>query len=39
LGISQGTVNTYAASLYKKIGVNSKTELFLKFGVTETPES
>jgi DNA-binding CsgD family transcriptional regulator len=38
LGISQGTVNTYAASLYRKIGVNSKTELFLKFGVTEAPE-
>jgi DNA-binding CsgD family transcriptional regulator len=36
LGISQGTVNTYAASLYRKIGVNSKTELFLKFGVTDT---
>jgi DNA-binding CsgD family transcriptional regulator len=38
LGISQGTVNTYAASLYRKIGVNSKTELFLKFGVAETQE-
>jgi DNA-binding CsgD family transcriptional regulator len=39
LGLSQGTVNTYAASLYRKIGVNSKAELFLKFGVTESPDN
>jgi DNA-binding CsgD family transcriptional regulator len=39
LNIAQGTVNTHANRIYKKIGVNSKTELFLKFGVTEEPDS
>jgi DNA-binding CsgD family transcriptional regulator len=38
LSIAQGTVNTHADRIYKKIGVNSKTELFLRFGVTEEPE-
>jgi DNA-binding CsgD family transcriptional regulator len=36
LGIAQGTVNTHADRIYKKIGVNSKAELFVKFGATET---
>jgi DNA-binding CsgD family transcriptional regulator len=38
LNIAQGTVNTHTDRIYKKIGVNSKTELFLKFGVIEEPE-
>jgi DNA-binding CsgD family transcriptional regulator len=38
LNIAQGTVNIHADRIYKKIGVNSKTELFLRFGVTEEPE-
>jgi DNA-binding CsgD family transcriptional regulator len=38
LNIAQGTVNTQADRIYKKIGVNSRAELFLRFGVAEEPE-
>ena len=31
LGISQGTVNTHCASLYRKVGIQSKIELVRKF--------
>ncbi|NLW78941.1 MAG: helix-turn-helix transcriptional regulator [Ruminococcaceae bacterium] len=36
LKISQSTVNMHTANLYRKLGINSKAELFKKFGVAET---
>jgi len=33
LGISFGTVNTHYKSIYRKLGVNNKGDLFLKYGV------
>jgi DNA-binding CsgD family transcriptional regulator len=39
LAIAQGTVNTHAARVYKKVGVNSKTELFVKFGAGASDEA
>lgn len=35
LKISQSTVNMHAANLYRKLNINSKAELFRKFGVAE----
>lgn len=34
LGISESTVNGYSGTLYKKLGINSRAELFIRFGVT-----
>ena len=34
LHISETTVNGYCGSLYRKLGVNSRTELFVRFGLT-----
>jgi DNA-binding CsgD family transcriptional regulator len=39
LGIAQGTVNTHANRIYKKIGVNSKAELFVLFGASTDAET
>jgi len=33
LGISFGTVNTHYTSIYRKLGVNNKGDLFLKYGI------
>jgi DNA-binding CsgD family transcriptional regulator len=38
LDIAQGTVNTHASRIYKKIGVNSKAELFVLFGAGTADE-
>ncbi len=35
LGISESTVKMHTSDLYKKLGINSKAELFRIFGVTE----
>lgn len=35
LKISQSTVNMHTANLYRKLDINSKAELFMKFGVTQ----
>jgi len=37
LGIAESTVNSYCGSLYKKLGVNSRTELFLRFKINMNP--
>lgn len=34
IGIGYPTVNTYCTSLYRKMSINSRTELFLRFGVS-----
>lgn len=31
LGIAYSTVNTYCTSIYRKLGINSKTELLVMF--------
>ena len=38
LKISQSTVNMHTANLYRKLGINSKAELFKKFGVADEAE-
>ncbi len=38
LGISESTVKMHTSDLYKKLGINSKTELFVLFGVTQEEE-
>jgi len=34
LGISESTVHGYCRTLYKRLGINSRTELLVRFGVT-----
>lgn len=34
LGISESTVNGYSGTLFKKLGINSRAELFIRFGIT-----
>ncbi len=38
LGLSESTVKMHAGELYKKLGINSRTELFRLFGVAELEE-
>jgi len=38
LSIAESTVHGYCGSLYKKLGINSRTELFVRFGVTGSDE-
>ncbi|HCC34340.1 MAG TPA: hypothetical protein DEQ02_01395, partial [Ruminococcaceae bacterium] len=38
LSIKESTVNFHVANLYKKLGINSRAELFSLFGVSEQPE-
>ncbi len=38
LGLSESTVKMHAGELYKKLGINSHTELFRLFGVAELDE-
>ena len=37
LGLSESTVKTHTAELYKKLGINSRVELFRLFGVASQP--
>ncbi len=37
LGLSESTVKTHTAELYKKLGINSRVELFRLFGVVSQP--
>ncbi len=39
LGLSESTVKTHTSDLYRKLGINSRTELFAAFGVTVSPKS
>ncbi len=39
LGLSESTVKMHAGELYKKLGINSRTELFCLFGVTERDDA
>jgi DNA-binding CsgD family transcriptional regulator len=39
LGIAESTVNGYSGSLYKKLGINSRSELFIRFGVAGEDKS
>ncbi len=40
LGISYSTANTHQMAIYKKLGVNSKTELIINFrNLTRVPEA
>ncbi len=39
LGLSESTVKMHAGELYKKLGINSRTELFRMFGVAEIQEN
>ncbi len=39
LGLSESTVKMHAGELYKKLGINSRTELFQKFGVAQIEET
>ena len=36
LGITESTVHGYCRTLYKRLGINSRTELFVRFGVTSS---
>ena len=38
LGLAFSTVNGYYRSLYRKLGINSKAELFMRFGAEQEPE-
>ncbi len=38
LGLSESTVKMHTAELYKKLGINSRTELFRLFGVSDIDE-
>ena len=38
LGLTASTVSTYSKAIYKKLGINSRAELFLLFGRPQTPE-
>ena len=38
LNIAESTVYGYCSTLYKKLGINSRSELFIKFGVKITDE-
>lgn len=37
LGLTASTVATYSKTLYKKLGINSRAELFLRFGARPAP--
>lgn len=39
LGLTPSTVSTYSKAIYKKLGINSRAELFLLFGRPQTAES
>lgn len=39
LGLAESTVKMHTAELYKRLGINSRTELFRLFGVAEIEES
>lgn len=38
LGLTASTVSTYSKAIYKKLGINSRAELFLMFGHPKTKE-
>jgi len=38
LGLTASTVSTYSKTIYKKLGINSRAELFLLFGYTQATE-
>jgi DNA-binding NarL/FixJ family response regulator len=38
LKIKEPTVKLHTSNLYKKLGINSRAELFLLFGVTNIPD-
>lgn len=38
LGLTESTVKTHTSNLYKKLGINSRVELFRLFGVSPAPE-
>lgn len=38
LGLTVSTVSTYSKAIYKKLGINSRAELFLLFGHTQVTE-
>ncbi|MPM17922.1 hypothetical protein SDC9_64322 [bioreactor metagenome] len=37
LGLTASTVATYSKTIYKKLGINSRAELFLLFGGQRVP--
>ncbi|HMM05419.1 MAG TPA: helix-turn-helix transcriptional regulator [Clostridiales bacterium] len=39
LGLTVSTVSTYSKNIYKKLGINSRAELFLLFGRPQTAEA
>ena len=39
LGLTPSSVSTYSKTIYKKLGINSRAELFLLFGRPQTAES
>lgn len=39
LGLTVSTVSTYSKAIYKKLGINSRAELFLLFGHPQTAEA
>ena len=38
LGLTASTVATYSKTIYKKLGINSRAELFLLFGGQRVPQ-
>ena len=39
LGLTVSTVSTYSKAIYKKLGINSRAELFLLFGRPQAAEA